>query len=32
MRVLFTTWASGAHLVPMVPLAAPCSGRGTRCG
>ncbi|MFD8338130.1 nucleotide disphospho-sugar-binding domain-containing protein [Streptomyces solisilvae] len=21
MRVLFTTWASGAHLVPMVPLA-----------
>ncbi|MFJ2344478.1 nucleotide disphospho-sugar-binding domain-containing protein [Streptomyces antimycoticus] len=28
MRVLFTTWASGAHLVPMVPLARALLGAG----
>lgn len=28
MRVLFTTWASGPHLVPMVPLARALLGAG----
>ncbi|MFI0768679.1 nucleotide disphospho-sugar-binding domain-containing protein [Streptomyces sp. NPDC021218] len=28
MRILFTTWASGAHLVPMVPLARALLGAG----